>query len=152
MLAGEGGKLRPGADLFAAVDPMDDLLAAVGIVKLQDRRLGKGVGGAAARGVVGIALDLDGAAVDARDQQPQGLAGNFHRGGEALELAGHAIGRPLGKGTNFPLFPAAAGHTGQRQRRPHQLQPAPPAHALRIVDRRKLGLQKSAIRRFFLSV
>ena len=73
MLAGEGGELRPTADPLPAVDPLDDVLAAVGIVKLQNGRLGKGVGRAETRRMLGIALDLDRPPVHAGDQQAQGL-------------------------------------------------------------------------------
>ena len=54
-----------------AVDPLDDVLAAVGIVKLQDGRLGEGVGRPETRRMLRIALDLDRPAVDAGDQQPR---------------------------------------------------------------------------------
>ena len=72
MPSGELGELAPIANRLAVGGLLDDELAAVGIVKFEDRRLGKGVGGAETGGMIGIALDLDRSPINARDQEPNG--------------------------------------------------------------------------------
>ncbi len=121
----EAGELIPGADgRVSAGITLDNRLAAIGIVELEDRGLSENVGRAQACGVMGIALDLDRPAVDRGDQEPDRGAVELHGGGEAERLAGQAICGLRNEGDNLVFLPATARGAGQCQRRAHQLEPA----------------------------
>ena len=64
---------------------------AVGIVEAENRRLREDVGGALARRVIGVALDLGGPAFVALDQQAHARAGKRHRGGVEERLTGDEL-------------------------------------------------------------
>ena len=115
---------RRGADLgeqvveIAAADLQGivrDLAGTLGIVEIEDRGLGKGVGRAVAERVEGIALDLGRATVGGGDDDRDGARGGRHRARVVEELAGDGPFGRLRKGNKMSLGAPASreSHAGQ---------------------------------------
>jgi len=137
-LAGEGA---PGGD--PAV--VEDLLRAVGIVEGEQRGLGEGVGGAPARRVVRVPLDLGRPPLVALGEHAQRVAGVGARGGEEEGLAGdELLGLPHIGDDLFQRLLGAAGQAGQRQRGARELEEAPARHTARPLRREagKLAMEE----------
>ncbi len=106
----------------------DDCLGATRVVELEDARLHDRTGGAEARRVVGIALDLDRPRHLVRDQHAGGISLDGHRRRIIARAAGHHAGRLLDIRQKLaPLDLLVAGREpAERDRSRHQLQKAAP--------------------------
>ncbi len=122
----ERRELVPRALELLAAGPLDERLAAVGVVQLEDRRLREDPRRAAALRVLGIPFDLDRAAVHALDQQRGRDPPQLHRAGVELRHARRATFRPVGVGEDPLLRPAARREAAERDRGAHQLHEAAP--------------------------
>lgn len=122
-------------------------LGAERVVEPEHRSLGQHVGAAAAPGMLGIALDLQGPAVAGGDQDAVAEAVEHGRGGVGQVRAGHD---PLGLIDVRHLVvaaaaPAAGGEAAQREGGGHQLQEAAPLRGRGEPGRRReLGRQIGA--------
>ncbi len=92
---------------------------AIGIVEIEDRRLGDEVGGAAAGGVLRVAFDLGGAVLVALHEETQRFAATARDGGEVLADPGdRVLGRPrvwkdlLDRTTDAAFEPEQRGDRG----------------------------------------
>ena len=147
VLAHESREVGPRFGNLLRARRLDDRLAAVRVVKLEDRGLGQRVGTAQALRMLGVPLDLDRPAVDRSDQKPHGRSTQVHRRGKALRLAGCAIGRALVEREDLLPFPTAPPYPGRGQRDPDRLEPPSPGHAAVVVRSGKLRLGKLAVLR-----
>ena len=91
-----------------------------------------------------VALDLDGAAVDTGDFQPQSCIAQGHRRGVSICFAGRIALGAFGKRKDLLFLPAATVGGGQRQRGAHHLQPSTAVYSARIGFARELRFQKRA--------
>ncbi len=118
------------------------VLAAIGIVQRQHSGLRQATAGTQALRMEWVAFDLDRTSVHAGDEQAHSMAVQVERGGKAMWFAGNPPLRSIGERQQLVLLGFAAGHSGQRERSPHDLQPAPTVESARVRRFRKLGLQK----------
>ena len=100
----------------------NESLRARGIVEIEQRSLGEGIGLAVAVGMKWIAFDLDRTAVDRRHHQRHRAVTPRHRGRIVKFLARDGPFRALREGDEVHLRFAAAAQAepGQRHRRAHQ--------------------------------
>ena len=132
-LGHRGQRIAHGLDL-GIVAAVGVTVGAVGIVKIQDRRLGERIGAAIAAGEERIALDLGRATVAGLDRQRNRTAPHGHRRGEVLGLAVDIPFGLLGERSQL-LFRATAtgGHATQARQeeaRGHELHPVAATFAI----------------------
>jgi len=109
---------------------LNDAPAAVRVVEVQYAGLGEYVGGSVAKRVLGVAVDLDGAAVVAgREQRPRHTA-ELHGGREPLGHPGRRASGPVAERNDRLLGPAAAGQARHGGRGGHDLHETPARYAV----------------------
>ena len=100
---------------------------AIGIVKIEQRRLREHVGRAEARGMRRVAFNLRRPSFVAFDEQPGRAAAEGHRGGVKQRPAWNDVfGLAHVRKNLLGRLARAAGHARQRERRPHQFQKRSP--------------------------
>ncbi len=126
-------------------------LGASGIVEIEDRRLREDVGGAQARRMERVPLDLGRPAFVALDEHAHAAAGARHRGGVEQRPPRHdLLGLTHVRNDQFGRLPGARRRAGERQRGAHQLEELPAGDRIgrRRVERRgELVVQQRLERR-----
>ena len=106
------------------------------VVELEHRRLRERVAGALIERMVGVALDLERAAIEALDEQAARDAAQLHRGRVVDRDAGRAVRRTRRVGNDRRLGHAAArrkAHTREGEGRAHHPQELPAVVALEAI-------------------
>src|SRR5271165_5714682 len=118
VLGGKGVVIVPRGSLTL----LEHWAGAIRIVELQNRGLGKRVGGASAVGLSGVAFDLGRPSLVALNQNREGRAAARHRRGIEVRQSRHHPLRRFCVRQYFLLGPATSRQPGQTQRSCHQLQ------------------------------
>jgi len=116
------GKIVPALDEVLPTLAIEQALAAVRVIELEDVRLGSGRQCAETVRVQRIALILDRPSIDGRHQQTERRATDFHGRCVPLGHAGSPTIRSAGKGNDLLLRPATRGQSGESDGRPHDFE------------------------------
>jgi len=126
---GEEG-LLVGGDLRRA-GPLHELLRTIRVVEAEHGGLSVGVGSAEGLGVVGVAVDLGRATVEAGHLKTHDRRAEMHRGPEVLGNSGDEVLRPLGVRLDLLALPPGKASRGESGRCAHELHEAATARLAR---------------------